>query len=261
MPARISVSLIVGILHIVYIRTSCNWWAMKKTYFLIAILSFLVVVGYGQSKNFIDQPYIETTARVDTLVTPDEIYLNILITEKDTKGKTSVEEQESLMEITLKELGINTKEDLSLNDLASNFKKYFLKSQDVLKSKVYSLKVDNALTAGKVILALEKIEISNVLLDRTEFSRIEQLKLELKSKAIAKARKQAEYMTSPLDQKVGAAIHISDQSDNYPVQGRSPGIMIRGYSSLKQEEYKPADIEFEKIKVESTVFVKFKLEL
>jgi uncharacterized protein YggE len=236
---------------------------MNKRFPLNIVLLLCVLSGYGQSKNFIDQPYVETTAFVDTLVTPDEIYLNIIISEKDTKGKTSVEEQEAQMEKTLKALGINTKEDLTLNDLASNFKKYFLKGQDVLKSKVYSLKVHDAITAGKVILALEKIEISNVLLDRTEFSRIEQLKLELKSKAIVKARKQAEYMTSPLNQKVGAAIHISDQSDNYPVgplQGRSSGIMIRGYAA-KEKEFTPADIEFEKIKVESNVFVKFKLEL
>ena len=173
-----------------------------------------------------------------------------------------MEELELSMEKRLKQLGINTKEDLTLNDLASNFKKYFLKNQDVLKSKVYSLKVDNAQTAGLVILELEKLEIANVLLDRTEFSGIEQLKLELKSKAIAKAKKQAEYMAAAIDQKVGAAIHISDQHDNSMrnLQGRTAGIMIRGNSSFKQEEFKPADIEFEKIKVESSVFVKFKLE-
>ena len=217
----------------------------------------------GQTKNFIDQPFLETSATVDTLVTPDEIYLNILISEKDTKGKSSVEELESKMERSLKQLGIDTKKDLMLNDVASNFKKYFLKDQDVLKSKVYSLKVDNAQTAGLVILELEKLEIANVLLDRTEFSRIEQLMLELRSKAVAKAKKQAEFMTAPLGQKVGAAIHISDQPDNTvrnSLQGRTPGVLIRGMSSVKNDEFKPADIEFEKIRVESSVFVKFKIE-
>ena len=235
---------------------------MGKRNIILIIALFQTSIGFGQTKNFIDQPFIETSAFVDSLVTPDEIYLNILISEKDTKGKTSVEELESQMEKRLKQLGINTKEDLTLNDLASNFKKYFLKNQDVLKSKVYSLKVDNAQTAGLVILELEKLEIANVLLDRTEFSGIEQLKLELKSKAIAKAKKQAEYMAAAIDQKVGSAIHISDQHDNSMrnLQGRTAGIMIRGNASFKQEAFKPADIEFEKIKVESSVFVKFKLE-
>lgn len=220
-------------------------------------------IGWSQTKNFIDQPFLETTAQVDTLVIPDRIYLNILILEKDTKGKTSVEELESKMESTLKNLGIDTKKNLVLNDVASNFKKYFLKSQDVLKSKAYTLMVTDAKTAGNVIIELEKLEISNILLDRTEYSELEQLKLILKSKAIEKAKKQAEFMVTPLNQKLGKAIHISDQSDNSisrALSGRVAGIQIRGYSSFKEEKYKPADIEFEKIKVESSVAVKFKLE-
>jgi len=220
-------------------------------------------IGWTQTKNFIDQPFVETAAQVDTLITPDRIYLNILILEKDTKGKISVEELESKMESALKNLGIDTKKNLTLNDVASNFKKYFLKSQDVLKSKSYTLMVADAKIAGSVIIELEVLEISNVLLDRTEYSEIEHLKLILKSMAIRKAKKQAEYMVAPLNQKAGVAIHISDHSDNSvgrALSGRVPGIQIRGYSSVKRKEFKPADIEFEKIKVESSVFVKFKLE-
>ncbi|MDA1122574.1 MAG: SIMPL domain-containing protein [Bacteroidetes bacterium] len=231
--------------------------------FITAVLLAQSIAGWTQSKNFIDQPFVETSALVDTLITPDRIYLNIVILEKDTKGKISVEELEAKMEASLKKLGIDTKENLTLNDLASNFKKYFLRPQDVLKSKAYTLMVKDAKTAGAVIIELENIEISNVILERTEFSKMEQLKLDIKSKAVAKARKQAEYMVTPLNQKVGSAIHISDQSDNHFndfLSGKVSGIQIRGYSSASQEELEPADIEFEKIKVESRVAVTFKLE-
>ena len=232
---------------------------MIKKNILLAIIMAYSFVGFSQSKNFIDQPYIETNAQVDTLITPDRIFLNILVLEKDTKGKTSVEELESKMETTLKKLGIDTKKNLTLNDLATNFKKYFLKQQDVHESKAYTLMVNDAITAGKVIIALENIEISNVSLDRTEYSKIEDLKLILLSKAVAKAKKQATYMSSTIDQKVGAAIYISDQSNNY-MHREASGLQIRGYAAMDQKEFKPADIEFEKIKVESRVAVKFKLE-
>ncbi|WP_299758074.1 SIMPL domain-containing protein [uncultured Pontibacter sp.] len=236
---------------------------MKKLILVIICALLQSLAGFGQAKNFVDQPFIETSASVDTLVTPDEIYLNVLINEKDTKGKSSVEELESRMVKTLQELGINTEKNLALNDLGSNFKKYFLKGQDVLKTKVYSLKVDNAQTAGMVILELEKIDVSNIHLDRTEFSGIDQLRLTLKSKAIAKAKKQAEYLVSPLNQKVGTAIFISDQSSpdfSNQLQGRVAGIVVTGYGTSSKSEPKPADIQFEKIKVESSVNVKFKLE-
>ncbi|TFG76885.1 MAG: SIMPL domain-containing protein, partial [Flavobacteriales bacterium] len=103
---------------------------------------------------------METNALVDTLVVPDRIYLSILITEADTKGKTSVEELENKMAAQLKALGIDTKKQLTLADVASNFKNYFLKKTDVLKSKAYTLLVYDAQTAGKVIVGLEAINIA-----------------------------------------------------------------------------------------------------
>jgi hypothetical protein len=234
---------------------------MKKIIISVLTIIFIYNFGFSQTKNFIDQPFIETSAKVDTLVTPDKIFLTILITEKDTKGKISVEELENKMADKLKSLGINLDHQLSLSDLSSNFKKYFLKQQDVLKSKAYTLIVFDAVTAGKVIMELENINISNVLLEKTEYSKIENLQLELKSKAIKKAKLNAISMTNPLNQKVGNAIYISDIGNiSYQLQGRVAGLQIRGMNSLDETQFKPIDIEFEKIKVESEVNVKFKLE-
>lgn len=232
---------------------------MKKFTFIALIIIVSVSNSFSQNKNFIDQPFLETKAKVDTLVTPDRIYLNIIITEKDTKGKTSVEELESKMESRLKSLGIDTKKNLTLNDLASNFKKYFLKSQDVLKMKSYTLMVTDAIIAGKVVIALEKMDISNVSINRTEYSKIENLRLELKSKAVLKAKKQAEYLCKPLNQQVGNAIFIADTYASHNFRNMSSSIQIRGAASLEQTKFKPADIQFDKIKVEAEVNVKFVL--
>ena len=232
---------------------------MKKLLISLFILT-VAFTAHSQTKNFIDQPYIETTAKVDTSVTPDKIWLSITITEKDTKGKVSVEKQENEMAKVLKSLGIDLKKQLKLTDLSSNFKKYFLKSQDVLKSKSFSLVVYDGLTAGKVIQGLEKKNIANVELEKTEYSKLEQLKLELKSKAVKQAKKQAEAMVTPLGQKLGPAIFISDGSTysiNY-AKGRSR--MEVAYAAAPQADYEPVAVDFEKIKVVSQVSVKFSIE-
>ncbi|MBP6100095.1 MAG: SIMPL domain-containing protein [Flavobacterium sp.] len=232
---------------------------MKK----ITLLFILIISAssFSQTKNFLDLPYIETAAKVDTLVIPDRIYLNISFFEKDSKGKMSVEELENKMNEKLKEIGINTEKQLTLNDLASNYKKYFLKQQDVQKNKNYTLLVYNAQIAGKVILALEEIEISNVFLEKTEYSKAEEMILILKGEAILKAKNQAIAMTKPLNQKLGNAIYISDYSNNINLlNGKVSGIQIRGNRSLEKEKYEPINIEFEKIKIESEVKVTFKLE-
>lgn len=231
----------------------------------INLLIGLILIGnltFGQSKNFIDQHYLETTAKVDTLIKPDIIYLDILIREKDEKNKISVEELENNMAEKLKTLGIDVQKQLILSDLSSNFKKYFLKQKDIMKSKAYKLKVFDAQTAGKVIVGLEDIGISNVSLDKTEYSKIEELKLKLKSKAVAKAKMQAEYLIAPLNQKITKALFITDtyfQSYNY--NGELDEIVVIGFSGKRmKQDYQPIDIEFKPIKVEAEVSIKFGIE-
>ncbi|MFC2188348.1 SIMPL domain-containing protein [Fulvivirgaceae bacterium LMO-SS25] len=233
---------------------------MNKIFLILGVV-LTCQIAQGQTKNFIDQPYIETAATVDTLVIPDRIYLSIVISESDTKGRQTVEELEKNMADKLKGIGIDLEKQLSLSDLESNFKKYFLKKQDILKAKSYELLVYDATKAGQVIYEMETIGISNVDIERTEFSKIEQLRLMLKSKAAEKARNQAESITKPLNQTIGKAIHITDiQTDaaNY-LQGRTSGIVVMGYSSKYEQEYKPIPIEFEKIRVECTLSVIFTL--
>ncbi|MDC6366174.1 MULTISPECIES: SIMPL domain-containing protein [Flavobacteriaceae] len=231
---------------------------MKKTLTILLFFS-LLMSSFAQTKNFLDTPYLETSARVDTLVTPDKIYLSITIQEKDSKGKKSVEEQENKMAQRLKALGIELDKQLVIKDLSSNFKKYFLRQKDVLKSKQYSLLVYSGKQAGEVMIALEQLDIANTYLEKTEYSKMDDLELELKSKAIVKAKKKAEALTKPLGQKVGAAIHIVDTSTPYYPRYNQTARLEMKTMAMDAAEAEPLDIDFEKIKVETSVNVKFKL--
>jgi uncharacterized protein YggE len=233
---------------------------MKKIQLIISIL-FISNYSIAQNKNFIDQSYLETTAKVDTLITPDIIFLNILINEKDERNRISVEELEGKMMNALTVLGIDLKKQLSLTDLSSNFKTYFLKRKDIMKSKAYNLKVYDATTAGKAMAELEDVGISNVTLDKTEYSKMEELKLELKSLAVAKAKKQADYLVKPLNQKITRALFIADkyyqEYDNR--YGQLDAVVVMAYSNAPVKE-EAVEIEFKSIKVEAEVTVKFGME-
>ncbi|MET1258205.1 SIMPL domain-containing protein [Flagellimonas sp. DF-77] len=229
-----------------------------KHYVPLLILMLLGTFGWTQTKSFLDLPYLETSAKVDTLVTPDEIYLSITIREKDSKGRKSVEEQEQRMAGKLKELGIDVKQDLKIKNLTSYYKSYFLRSKDVLKSKQFSLKVADGLTAGKVMAALEEIGIANTYLERTAYSDMDGLELLLKSRAVAKAKAKAIALTKPLGQKIGRAIHIVDNSQPYYPNYGQPRMAMMSKMEMDAEAA-PLDIGFEKIKIEATVNIKFSL--
>lgn len=234
---------------------------MKRSLLILGLV-LTCQISNAQTKNFIDQAYLETTAMVDTLIAPDLIYLDILISEKDERNRVSVEDMESKMIQQLKSLGIDTEEQLTLSDLASNFRKYFLKQKDIMKDKAYELKVFDSQTAGKVIVGLEAIGISNVNLDRTEYSKMEALQLDLKSKAVAKARIQADFLVKPLNQQITRAIHIADRTyETYAdFSGELQEVVVLGYAGRSQQEYEPPAIEFKPIRVESEVSIKFALE-
>jgi len=234
---------------------------MQKINILILLL-LLSIKSHSQTKNFIDQPFIETEVEIDSLIVPDRIFLTITLDESDSRNKKSTEELEVLMYKVLKSLQIDTEKNLSILDFSSDFKKHFLSGQKILKTKMFSLLVKDAIIAGKVLTGLERMDISNVSIDRSEYSKAQELILDLKSKAILKAKKYAESMTKPIDQKVGSVLFISDLNANLNrLQGQVAGIRIRGASSIYGSRGSaPMIVEFNKIKFTARMNVKFKIE-
>jgi uncharacterized protein YggE len=227
---------------------------INLTLFFIA----LVFAGQAQMKSFIDQPYVEVAGSADTLVTPDEIYIKINISEKDTKNKTSVEELERKMFDALKAMGIDVEKNLTTSDLSSNFKTYFLKSKDIMKSKDYMLKVKDAVTATKVFIKLEDLGISNSSIDHVDYSKMEEMKNIMRTKAIENAKSRAIALTKPLQQGIGPAIFISD-NEVYPIRPLAREAKLNLYEASDSAQALP-QIDFEKIEVSSNVNAKFILK-
>jgi hypothetical protein len=224
------------------------------------VLVFLVIQNtFAQYANLETIPQLQTKATYTQEVYADKITLSIRLSEADTNGKVSVEELEQRMKTVLQKNNIDLKTQLTLTNMASSFRDYFLKKTDVQKVKNYELEIYNALTAGQVFRDLENKEISNVRLIKTEYSKLEELKIELKGKAVAKAKRQATEMLKVLEQELGPAIFISDMQTNmYPmVNSLNRSAMLSAESQNKLSD--GIDVNFDKIKVEATVSVYFKL--
>jgi len=230
---------------------------------LFALLIFTTINAFSQNKSINDKPFIEVSGQADTLVLPNKIWINVMLMEKDSKGKKSVEELEKEMIQKLKSIGINTEKELSLNYMSSNFKVYALKQTDIFKSKSYSIIVSDANTTAKVFIGLEEIGISNVQISKLENTEEKKIKLLINAKAILNAKQTADSFAKPLNQKIGNAIQISNfEVISNQLAGMVNGISIRGASSLyesRNSDYNSI-IEFEKIKISSSVQAKFLLE-
>lgn len=234
---------------------------MLKFIFIFFLCVNCVITSFAQ-KNFLDQPYIEVNGFADTLITPNEIYIKIIISEKDTRDKISLEEQENNMINSFKKLGIVTETNLTVSDMLSNYKFYVLKQKDILKTKEYLLKVADASTTNNVFIELEKIGISNTSIERVDHSDIEKIKNLCRTAAILNAHSKAIALTKPIAQTIGNAILISDNETNYDnqIMGKAVAFQIRGLNSFNESKYEDPKIEFKKINVSASVSVKYVLK-
>ncbi len=232
---------------------------MKK--YLLLALCMLSIPAMAQvgTKNFIDQPYIEVNGLAKREIIPDLIYVNIIISEKDNKGKASVENQESQMLKKLKELGINTEKDLSILDFSSNFEDYWYKRKDIFTSKAYELTLHSGNEVAKVFNSLEKLEISNISIDRVDHSQLPKFRQEVKIEAIKAAKVKAKAMMEAIDQKIGKAIFV--QEIQMPIYQRPRRTMQANVMMSSPEmDQSDADIEFQKIILEYKVNARFTIE-
>jgi uncharacterized protein len=236
---------------------------MKNLLGAIILLISFAVNGQNE-KNFIDQNYIMVTGKAEMEITPDEIYLKIVLNEKDIKNQT-LQETENDMMSKFQEIGIDIKKDLAIADFASNFKNYWIITSDVVLTKEYRLLLHDAKTVGNVFVELQKLGISNISIDKVDNSKLTEYKKAVKIDAIKAAQEKARSLAMAINQDIGRAIYIEEVDYNIinTLSGKVGGIQVRGVSSnvISAGQNKPEpEIEFEKILLESTILVHFELK-
>lgn len=229
-----------------------------KTVCIVGIFLLWAFCGMAQTggKNFIDQNYMEVTGTAEMEVVPDEIYLKIVISEKD-KGKKKLEEQEKRMIEALEKLGIEVRKDLLVKDLTSDFKNYFLKRAAILTEKEYELCMHGSEKVGPLVLALEAAGISNISVDRVNHSQLEKYRREVKVNAVKAAKEKAEAFAEALGQQVGSALYVAENDNGYYTpQKMVANIRVRGTNVLEESPV----LDFKKIQLKYSVIVCFELK-
>lgn len=229
---------------------------MKWIAVMIVLLWPILCQAQSGEKNFIDQNYMEVTGTAEMEVVPDEIYLKIVISEKD-KGKKSVEEQEKRMIGILQKLGIDVRKDLLMKDISSDFKIYFLKRAAIQTEKEYQLCMHGTEKIGQLLMDLEAAGISNISVDRLDHSQLEKFRREVKVNAVKAAREKAEAFAEALGQEVGRALYVGENgSGYYSRQNAAANVRVRGAGVLHEAPV----LDFEKIQLKYSVLVRFELK-
>ena len=231
---------------------------MKKM-MLLATAFVLVALSVSAQQAETFPSYIEVNGVAEREVAPNEIYLSIMINERDSKGKISIDEQQRDMVAVLKKLGVKPAEQLKMLDLTSS---YFKRGNALAKAQ-YELKLSSATEVARVWRALDELGISQVTVQKVSHTDIETLKAEVRADAMRAARDNARALAEAIDQKAGKCFWIADYSSPvrtpYAVANmKARGVMEESVSfdAMVEEE----GLEFQTINLQHRVQAKFVLE-
>ncbi len=232
-----------------------------KRHLTIALAFMLVSMTlFAQDNNNTDYTYIEVNGKAEKEFTPDEIFVKLVLTEEESRGKKSLERMERTLFENLESIGIDIKEDITISDMQSTLEKFFLKKENIASSREYSIKTKNAAQLAQLFEVVKKNEISDVTITHARLSDPEAAGRELIALAAANARKNAEALAKGLGQTLGKAIYAQSYSG---FQGQL--YMNQSARGIKVQEAAMADQSYEipdfrKIKLTHNVTVRFELE-
>lgn len=229
------------------------------------LLTTILTFGQTNSAKTEEQPYIEVSGTAEKEVVPDEIYIGIIIREKYVnKVKVTIEEQEEKLKNVLKSLGIDLT-NLYLSDANTDYVKIRWQKKELLTKKDYILKVSTATTVGQVFLELEKLEITDAFISRVNHSEIDSLRKEVKVLAIKAAKEKADYLLTAIGEQTGKPLIITENPQTIYREdiARMPIRSVNSIASTfggESSSYSDKEIQFQKIKLTSTIYVKFSIK-
>lgn len=233
---------------------------VMKRIILMAAVALMALPAAAQTAGEAFPSYIQVNGRAEKEITPDEFYLSVVIDERDSKGKLSVEAQQRDMIAALKRLGVDVEKQLKVANLSSEF---FKKKSSVATAK-YQLQLGSAAEVARAWQALDELGISNVSILKVSHSRLDCLKEEVRVEAMRNAQQSARTLAEAVGQRIGRCFYVYDSNSdvmptyyNNSMVMRSKTVMFDAAEAAADEE--PA-LDFKTIKLQYNVQAKFVLE-
>ncbi|MDP9048520.1 MAG: SIMPL domain-containing protein [Bacteroidota bacterium] len=226
---------------------------MKKV-FLLTIITCLSLVAFAQSVDLRRKISVSGTAQQE--VTPDIINVNISLQEYlNGKTKVTIDQLENQLETAVKDAGI-PKEDFTVNNLYGYNNTYQKKKNpDFLASKQYTIRFHDLNKYNQILSAVDPKGIQSTNIESYDYSKITELKRELKIQALLAAKEKATYLLSSIGNKLGSVIEITDVENN----GMEPQAMFANRAVSFKALAQVSDIDFKKIKLSFQVNVVFEI--
>jgi uncharacterized protein YggE len=214
----------------------------------------------------IKQKTVNVTGVAEMEVTPDEIYVQVVLKEYDKKnnGKVDIEKIKNDFLAACKSIGLTEKE-VSVQSYSGYdgnawiIKKSKKKDPDLKASITYSVKLSTTRKMDELVEKMDDEATQSFNISRVSHSKLEEYKKQLKIEAIKAAKAKAVYLSEAIGEQVAGALTINDANEGSDVV--YPQTRMYANMAMKSEMADAAmDVDFKKIKLQFSVSVVFALK-
>jgi uncharacterized protein YggE len=235
---------------------------------LISTLIFTSAIVSNAQQVIMEKPLvkkIEVTGSAEQEVLPDEIFVTVSLREyfkdKENKNKVDIMVLEKQLQKAVEEAGIS-KENFTIGTI-NGYREWWGKKRPTtfLESKSYILKVANLYKIDGIISKVDDKGIAYTNIDRYEFSKIEQLRKEIKIKALQAAKEKAKYLLEGIGEQMGEALDIIEIDQSYSPQPVYSNMMMRSVRAEATADAMPeSNVDVQKIKVRYEMKATFRIK-
>ncbi|MEY4540637.1 MAG: hypothetical protein RLZZ306_2394 [Bacteroidota bacterium] len=240
---------------------------LTKTLLISTLLFTSIFVSNAQQAT-VEKPFIkkiEVTGSAEQEVLPDEIFVTVSLREyfkdKDNKNKIDIMVLEKQLQKAVEEAGI-PKENFTIGTI-NGYREWWGKKKPTtfLESKSYIIKVPNLYKIDGIISKVDDKGIAYTNIDRYEFSKIEQLRKDIKIKALQAAKDKAKYLLEGIGEQMGEALEIVEIDHSYTPQPVYSNMMMRSARVESTQDAMPeSSVDVQKIKVRYEMKASFRIK-
>lgn len=236
-----------------------------KTVALATLLGLMTNTNMAQQTTAPEQRKIEVTGNAEMEVIPDEIYVNITVQEyTENKKKVDINEiRKDFLEACSK-AGI-AKENISIQGMNgyNNNGWYWQrkkKSPDFMAASTFIIKFSSGEQIEKLMSLLDDKSTQNMYISSTSHSKMNDLKKQVKVKALQDAQSKAQYLCEAIGEKAGKVLLIKEVEGNSYVP--QPMMMEKRMMSgaVMADDFEPSGLEFQKITIKMEVLAQFSIQ-
>lgn len=209
---------------------------------------------------------IEVTGSAEMDIEPDEVYISIHLREymKDKTTKVHMNEIDKEFQKALAALKIDLK-DVSVEGANAyynydyNYWRNEAKRTDFLASKTYSIKLSNLEKYNELMQKLDNKGIENAYLQRTDNSKIQEYRQQVKINALKAAKNKAKLMVESIGNQLGDVVFIREITDGnmyQPIRYKTMSNMAMDAESAGGGE----PVQMQKIKIRFEVEAHFMIK-